>query len=231
MYGLKALIFDIIVVAIILITAWMSSKRGFVRTVIEVAGCVLALIISVYASKPVAEFCYNRFFANSVENSVKGALDDVKTDSASAVWDSLPEYLKKYAESFGITKEKIDDAASKATDDKTEEISDQIAESTVKPVVVKALSGVISAAMFAILFFLIKILSRLINGMFNISFVGSINRLLGGLLGLVKGMIFAALFILIINFIVVISKGGISVLSEDMINESIFFKLFSNLIK
>ena len=143
----------------------------------------------------------------------------------------LPDYLKKYAETFGISKEKINDAASKASEDKTENISDKIAESTVKPVVVKALSGIISAAMFAILFFLIKILSRLINGMFNISFVGSINRLLGGLLGLVKGMIFAALFILIINFLVVISKGSISYLSEDMINESIFFKLFSNLIK
>ena len=95
MYGLKALILDLIVVAIILLAAWMSSKRGFVRTVIEVAGCILALIISVYASKPVAEFCYNRFVANSVENSVKDALADVKVDSASAVWDSLPDYLKK----------------------------------------------------------------------------------------------------------------------------------------
>lgn len=231
MYSVEALIFDFIILGIIILVALMSAKRGFVRTVVEVIGCMLALVISMYASKSIASFCYDKFFASSVENSVNDALGEVTLDSAQAIWDALPDYLKNHADLFGINKSKFDDVANKVSSDKKAEVTDEIADNTVKPLVVKALSGIISAVMFSVLFFLIKILSKLINGAFNFSVVGSVNKILGGILGIVKGLIFAVIICFVINFIVVAANKNIWILSKDLTDKSVFFKLFQNLIK
>lgn len=231
MYSIEALIFDFIILGIIILVAFVSAKRGFVRTVVEVIGCVLALVISMYASKPIASFCYDKFFASSVETSVSNALGEVTLDSAQAIWDALPEYIKTHSDLLGIDKSKFDEVASKASSDKKADVTDEIADNTVKPLVVKALSGIVSAVMFSILFFLIKILSKLINSAFNFSVVGNINRMLGGILGVIKGLIFAVIICFVINFIVIAANKNIWIFSQDLTEKSIFFKIFQNLIK
>ena len=48
------IILDIIIVAIVVICVFLSAKRGFTRTIIELVGFVAAILIAINLSTPVA---------------------------------------------------------------------------------------------------------------------------------------------------------------------------------
>ena len=218
------IILDIIVIAIILIYALISAKRGFVRTAIELVGFGLAVYLSFTVSGIVSEGIYNSVVKPAIVDTVVETVGDTATASVDktvdAVFDKMPKFVVKSANNMGVTPEKLKtDITNKTVNNNNiEKTAITVADSAVKPVVVPL-----------VLIFVVKILARIVNKAFSLPLIGGLNRTLGGLLGAAKGIIISGVLCLVISTIVSFTKNGILIFTEENIDKTYIFKLFTGL--
>ena len=65
-----SIVLDLIVLAIILFTVFMSAKRGFVRVALEVVGFIAAVFITFTISTPLVNITYDKIIAPPIVSSV-----------------------------------------------------------------------------------------------------------------------------------------------------------------
>ena len=98
---------DLIVIAIIAAVALISARRGFVRVVIELAGFIAAIFITLTISTPLASLTYDKIIEPPIVSSVSKATGDSVTQITDDTWNALPEFIRKYSENAGFSKESI----------------------------------------------------------------------------------------------------------------------------
>lgn len=216
-------ILDAIIVLIVLFFVYLSAKKGFVRTLIEVVGFVAAIVIAFTVSTPIAEACYDTFVFPSVAEIVDSTGKESVNDVANAVWEELPDFFTE-SSFFANSKESVTIAAEKEVSNNSGQMAKAISDSMVKPTAVKLISVFVSFALVIILLFVAKLLAKYINKLFTFSIIGEINKILGGILGIVKGAAVAIIFCLTISLILSFTKDGFLIFTYDAINSSHIFK-------
>ncbi len=215
------LILDAALLLIIILTVIISAKHGFVRSFVEVAGLVVALIIVYNVSTPISETIYNKKIEPAIVRSTQNVVVDSTENTVDKVWEALPKTIKDFSQKIGIGKENI----TKNVDisDNVAAVTDKASEAVVKPVVTKLLSALIMLVAFVVLVPLVKFLAKFINKLFSISFVGRVNMFFGGALGVIKGIVFAVVFTLIVGLLV-ISLDDYYIFTKSAVNSSHIFK-------
>ena len=216
-------ILDAIVILIVLSYVFISAKKGFVRTLIEVVGFVAAIVIAFTVSTPIAEVSYDSFIYPSIAENVEETGKDNINDAADAVWEKLPKFITENS-FFGVSKDNVTASAEDEFANQSDSIAQSISDKMIKPTVVKLLSVIVSFVLVIILLFVAKILAKYVNKLFTFSIVGDINKFLGGALGVVKGAAIAIIFCLVISIILSFTKGGFLIFTYDAINSSYLFK-------
>lgn len=221
------IILDLIVLAIIGLTVYLSARHGFVRTVIELAGFIAALVISFTISTPLAGATYDKIIEPPIISSVTSSVDSVTADTASKtaeeMWNKIPEWMKGGAEKLGISKESIDKSISDNVGDGLEGTVVSVSQNVIKPVVARSLALVYLVVSIIILLLLVKPLAKLINKLFSFSIIGTANRVLGGILGIPKGIIIAVVFCLAITLITSFTVNGFLIFTVEAMEKSWFF--------
>lgn len=220
-----SIILDAIIVLIILLFVFLSAKKGFVRTLIEVVGFIAAIAIALSISTPIANFCYDSAIQPIVTKTVESAVNEGGSNvnqAVDAVWNKLPAFLTE-SNFFNISKESITSSINDETASDTAQLIDSI-NSLVKPAISKLISVILSVILVVILLFLVKLLAKVVNKLFSFSLVGDINKTLGGILGLVKGAAVSVIFCMIISLILSFTKDGFLIFTYDAINSSHLFK-------
>ncbi len=220
---------DLSVIFIIIISAIVSARRGFVRTAVEAVGFVAALLIAFSFSTPLAEATYNRVLEPKIVQTATDTTDQTVNSTADAIWESIPEVLTKNADKFGFSKDKIISVVEQNTADDLKVVVENTARSVFKPIIVKLLSTLYSFIITIVLLFVVKYLARILNKIFSFSVVGKLNRTLGGIVGIVKGSVFAVLYCVVITFIVSLTTGGFLIFTHDNIAGSYLFGYVANL--
>lgn len=219
------IILDLIIVLIICIFVFLSAKKGFVRTLIEVIGFVAAIVVALSISAPVASFCYDTavepIITKTVENSINETISNTG-DAVDTLWNKLPSFLTE-SSFINLSKNDLYSASSNQTD-----IAVSV-NSFLKPAICKILSAVISVILVVALLFVVRILAKLINKLFSFSIVGNINKTLGGILGLLKGFAVAVIFCMFVSLILSFTKNGFLIFTYDTINSSYIFKFLMEL--
>lgn len=227
-----SIVLDLVVLAIILFTVFMSARRGFVRVAVEVVGFIAAVFITFTISTPLGNITYDKIIEPPIVSSVSTAAGESTSQVVDKAWDSLPEFIKSNSEKIGISKESIDKSIENNIGSGAESAVKAASQNAVKPVVVKFLTLIYSVFILIILLFLVKILAKFINRLFSFSLVGTMNRVLGGILGIPKGIIIAIAFCLVISLAVSFTSGGFLIFTKDAIEGSWFFSHFSvNLLR
>jgi len=214
---------DLIVLAIIAAVALISARRGFVRVAIELVGFIAAIFITFTISTPLASLTYDKIIEPPIVSSVSKATGDSVTQITDDTWNALPEFIRKYSESAGFSKESINDNIGSGAESAAKAAS----QGVVKPIVAKLLAVLYGILIMVILIFLVKILAKFLNGVFSFSIVGKLNRILGGIVGIPKGIIIAMLFCLVISLIVPLTNGGFLIFKTEAMEKSWFFTHFS----
>ncbi len=221
-------ILDGIIVLIILFFVFLSAKKGFVRTLIEVAGFVAAIVIAFTISSPIANATYDKLIQPSVVKTVQNVANDGISDATSAVdavWVKMPAFITE-SRFFNLSKESITTTVQDRSANDSIQLAQNISDSFVKPVATKLISVFLSVILVIILLFFVKFLAKFINKLFTFSVVGTINKTLGGILGIVKGTAVAIIFCLVISLILSFTKNGFLIFTYDAINSSYIFKFF-----
>lgn len=218
---------DLIVIAIIAVVALISARRGFVRVVIESAGFIAAIFITLTISTPLASLTYDKIIEPPIVSSVSKATGDSVTQITDNTWNALPEFIRKYSENAGFSKESINKSINENMGNGAEVAARAASQNVVKPIVAKLLAVFYGIIIMVILIFLVKILAKFLNGVFSFSIVGKLNRILGGIAGIPKGIIIAMLFCMIISLIVSLTPDGFLIFKTEAMEKSWFFTHFS----
>lgn len=214
-----SIILDLIVVAIIVIFALISAKRGFVRTLIELVGFVLVIILANSISTPLANLTYDK----AVEPAIIKSVESMQLESGNIEADALPAIIQNV-----MGEDVIADFQQKLTQNINSGINTAVtnaSQTVVKPLVTNILSMIYVITISVVLLFVVGILANLINKLFSFSVVGRVNSSLGAVLGAVKGIIISMVVCTLIALIVSLTENGFLIFTEDAINNSYIFKL------
>lgn len=220
---MNSLIIDGIIIAIVLICIIISSKRGFVRSLVEVAGGILILYFVASMSTPAAEFIYDKTVAPSIISSAQKSIEKSSEDSANKIWKSFPKLVTNNSEIFGITEHSLHEKINGSVKN-TEEIAVTAANAVARPIIVRIVALLISIILSILLLILLRFVAKILNRIFSISVLGKINRSLGGILGIIKGIVFSFVFCLLIMFLLSVNKNGIWIFTMDNVNKTRIFK-------
>lgn len=223
------IVLDLILVLIVALCVIISVKRGFMKTVVEFVGFVLAIYIAFTFGPVLSDATYNNFVKPSISNEISEAITDASnagsTQITNELWKKLPDFLTDNADKFGVSLEKIQSDISLDNVTDTSEISNNITDSVVKPVATAALDTIFSILLFLVISLLAKLLSKPINKLFSVSYVGKVNKALGVILGVGNGVVFSVLFCVIISSIIIFTKSGFLIFTRENIEDSTVFEL------
>lgn len=220
-----SIILDIIFLAIILLCVIFSAKKGFAKSIIEVAGFVGAVILAITVSGPLAEITYDKVVEPSVIRVAEEAsvaadqnIEDNISLLSDKIWESLPDFVKN--NSKDIDQNNFLDNVNIDTGDTVTGVAQKVSQTVAKPVVTKMLSALYAVIILIVLLILVKLLVKLINPLFKLSVIGKLNRSLGGVLGFLKGVLLSVIFCAAVSLIVSFTKEGFLCFTREAVEES-----------
>lgn len=223
------IILDLIIVLIVVLTALMAARKGFIRTVIEVAGFVAAIFIASAVSQPLGLAAYRGVIEKPVVNAVSSSVNTAAGNLSDSVWNALPEFLTDNAEKFGISYELLSGKLNEASGGNAVAAAQTAADSLVKPIAVRLLSSIFFFLAFIALMFVVRLLARLLNRMLSFSLIGSLNKALGGAIGVVKGVIYAFVICTLIMLLLTLNGGQLWFINSEVISKSFIFRMLAQL--
>ena len=224
---------DLALVIIVVVSVIVYHKRGFVRTAIELCGIILAGVLAFNFGPTLSQITYDKIIRPAVEERIQETIDttiDSATENVSdGLWDALPEFVTKNADSFGLSEETINDSISGAAPQDTHELAASITETVVNPITISFLEVVYSLVIFAVLSFALKLLAKPLNKLFSISLLGKLNHILGGVLGAGKGFVYCVVVCFVISSLIVFTKSGFLIFTKENVENSVLFDLLCNI--
>ncbi len=210
-----ALFLDIAVVLIIVITFVVVLLRGFIKTILDFASVVFAIVFAKMFSASFSNMFYasfNRFFSEGIGNVVSNFLSK----------NELPEFLEQENISELLGKYNIE----LANIINTENINNGF------QVIVESIVGLLSYAVAFLLIFVItiiafKILSLILCKVFKLPVLKTINKTMSLILAVVMCFVYLNLFIAFMQIIIpVVSSVYPETINATVIESTYLFKFF-----
>ncbi|MBQ9355430.1 MAG: CvpA family protein [Clostridia bacterium] len=220
------IIIDLIIVAIVIVTALISAKYGFIRTAIEIVGFIAIIFIINSSSLAIAGGIYD----NLIDKKIVSATENVAVNtenSSEEFWNSLPEFIKKEDGIFGVKKETIINGFNNHLASGIKQTTSSISKDLIRPTVIKPLSLLVSLIMFLVLNPIVHFVAKAINGVVKKSFVKGINSKLGFIIGLPKGLIYALIFVVMLLILVNLYPNGIWLINKNNVDNSYIVGIIS----
>lgn len=269
-------VFDLAVIAAFVIGISVNAKRGFVKSVLLVAGYALSVGLAAVISAEISEGFYDSYLQNGVTKKIRE--EAAELDSAVIINEKLFDdrlgievsdgevreaVLKegKLSENlFGLALEKKADtdfeiiekfldsesffeSEASATIEMSsggsnfeqavrllaeeDEISkaEKLHTELVRPVLVKATRWIAAFVLFVLISTAVSFMASKAGFVNRIPVAGTLNTVLGGCIGLAE----AAVIVLVLGFVtkaaVLMSGGNGSLFNEEIINDTVLFKL------
>ncbi|MBR2013092.1 MAG: CvpA family protein [Clostridia bacterium] len=218
-----AIILDLLVLGIVVGSAILAYKKGFIKTLFSLVGGIAAVVLAVSFSEPVAAWLDAAFVSPAIKSSVLAAVNGspltedydeaLESIDVSDKLREMPEALRSFLESINID---VEDAVSKAEQNKAESAAarEQLISDIVAPIS-STISKVIALIGLTILFFaLLFVASLLLNAIFKLlPFGKTLNRFGGVLFGVARGI----LLVMVLGAILYgLGKGNNVISLEDI---------------
>ena len=229
-----SLVLDLLVVGIVLLFLVLGIRKGFVTTLLEVVGTLLAIVIAFSLSVPFSEAVYDSFVEKTVSQSVDSALAGYTGYAIEQTVDELWQEnnaLAYFSGLSGIDKEDVIAGASRSSQGGVEAVSAFVKDSVARPVATMVVRVILIALLLLILLILVKLVARLVGKIFSFSLFGTVNSVLGALLGGVKGLLAATIVCVILGTVITASANGVLGFTKEAIDQSLLFGRLFGLLK
>ena len=208
---------DIILVALIVLIAFIGSKRGIILTVFDLLSGIASFLIAKLTAPFAAEFVYDNFAKAAVTAFLEQKYSDVQsamTDAVSSVFGFLPEGMYTFAQKAGL----ID--ASALSQDVLSKITTvaELEANIARPVVLVVINIICFAAISCVALIALRIVGRFISGIVSkFKFTDKINSLLGGIFGVIKGIIYVFIIAVVLSIVSFSSETVASYTGDSVI--------------
>ena len=194
------MLIEIIALIIIVVSVIIGYKKGFVSSILNFGGVIIAYIGATLLDKPIATFIFNVFFRNSLIKSVNEKIIEAvgsKTDAVNSFVDKFPKLIRPFFEDkFGSLttslNENIGSGAEKIVDD------------FIGPAYVAVITMIVFFTLIIVLTFLVRLLAKLFVNINKVPLVGTLNSVLGLFTGLLQGVVSVIILTILINFVLAV---------------------------
>ncbi len=227
-------IIDLIIIILTVVTAVLSARKGFLKSLLDVISYIVAGILVRLLSPSVSSYLYGSYFSAQVGERLEMLLPDGKCyDGVFGIIEEtlslLPEELLNIAKQFGVY----------PTEASFRELAEQyeyftvsmIEQHFIEPIIKGIISVITAVCLFIVFLIALKIVSALINSLLKRkkhSIIKSTNTVLGAALGVVKGCVYSVIICFMLNIIAPLAANP--ALSEAT-DSSYFCNLVADLIK
>lgn len=226
-------ILDLLIVGIIVLMMWQCARRGFVRTVIELIGYILSLVLAFTLSSVLANFVYKTFLRAALIKTVEGQLTAAASGNVggavTGIFDNLPGVVSNAAAGFGVSRESVAQQIEAKISQGAAEAAPAITDFIAQKILVSLLSMIFLFILFIAFMFIVRILAKIINKAFSIPVLGTANRLLGAGIGIFKGLVLVIVLTTVISLILPLTRDGIWFITPEAVDKSLLFGPISNL--
>ncbi len=217
------MVLDIIVLVIIVSLAIFGLSRGAIKTLLNLVGLILAIILSFVLGNVASSWIYTTFFKPNILDSINATIEqEGAVNAVESIINSIPEYIYNALSGTGVTKQSLLADTQAVANDAQASVANSL-ESVIGPLITAIISFFVIIVLFIILMIAIKFLVRIINTVFQLPLLHTINRALGLILGLGEGLAVAYLLIMLAK-IIMPYMGDDFFINPNTINESIIFK-------
>ncbi len=252
------LFFDVLTAAAILVSAYIGSRKGFLRMILSLLIYIAAFLGASFVSDSFSEPVYHKYIKEEIVSAAEESIDkfsdeinekfgisEEKDTADSSLPDSakdsiIEEIIEKFLERYGIKKdpsEIYDEDINIISEILSEPLSDgagrraaeYLEEKFVRKSLIRALEYLLWSVSFMILFTLLKVLMRFILSIRSIGAIRSADSLLGAVAGVAEGVLILIAASVFIKLFISFA-GENSVLSETLINDTLIYKYIYNLI-
>ncbi len=224
------MIADIIIISIIVFFIVVGIIRGFARSLLNIAGVIISVVIACFASQSLSQWLFDTFVRTQVLDSINSVnlasgMNSVITDVFSVIPEWVSAIVGFFNSIFGLdNKETIKlftDAS--PTDTMTPVV---LTDSVISPVITGIFSFFLVIILFIVVLIIVKQIINLIDKIFQLPVLKQINGLLGGVFGAVEGIIIVTIAVNLFCFIINITDS--SVLNDSSVNGILFSLLCLN---
>ncbi len=196
-------IVDIILAILLVICMIVGWKRGFVKSLMDLASNLIAFIVARIVSVQLAPTFYSQYFEQKAHDTLSRELASAGGSAVSQVqsaFDSIPDSLNGFLGLIGIDKQSMAVELSQKLEQGGSEAVDVLMTNIVSPVVTSALKLLIFVVAFALAVLLLKIVTLILDKLTELPAVKQANEIFGLLFGAIKGVIVVAVLCFALEF-------------------------------
>ena len=235
-----SLTIDVVILAIIAVSAFFVYKKGFIGTLFSLIGTVVAIALSLMLCTPVSAFINENFVNPTVKSyiikvvdssSIGQSYEQALTNGADIVKKvkDMPASLKSVLDLAGIKTEDILAEANKTQTNATQAVDNLI--NKIAAPISSAISRVIAlVGLFILLSIALWVVCKLITAVFNVLPLGKKLNKFGGLaFGIIRGLLIV--FVISALFVAVsksVDPNSNNIFSNKTIEKTVLLKTVSD---
>ena len=192
------IILDVFVLAVIAISVLVAYKKGLIKTLFSLVGGLIAVVLAINLSVPVANWLDEQFVGPAVRKTVLTAVNGSKLmenyDQALASIDvvdklqEMPESLRSFLETLNVDVDEIIASAEKTQEDSTA-AKEQLIDSIALPVSEMISKAIALIGLMVLFFVVLFVASRLLDTVFRLlPFGATLNKTGGLILGALRAL-------------------------------------------
>lgn len=222
---------DALLIVICLAIIIVSTKRGFVRSLLGLVSKIVALIAAYTFTPALASFLKTRYILDSLVGNIQTTLRQYVFVNGeynfSALTENIPDGVSNLLSRYGVTSEKLSESISSAQSG-GEEALRSVSRAIADPVA----SMISTAAAFILIFFaaclVLWIVTAVINAAFKLPVLNTANTVMGFVFGVCSAVIVMFAYSTLVS-VLVSSLGAISQdrFGAHVIESTLLVKFFS----
>lgn len=215
---------DAAVLAIVGHCAYAAARKGFLRTVAQMATYFVIVFIASAVSRAAAPLIYDRLVEPMLFGDAPMRNAFLASVRPPGLMASAPRLLEMLPKSIDL--EYWLQKAQEGMGGVTEEFLDGLMESTIRPAAVQAISALCFTVLFAALSAGVHIFLSAAGVVKHIPVIGPLNSLLGAAVGAVEGLLLAFLLALFLRGMLTLGQGEWWFFTEQAAQKSWIFRYF-----
>lgn len=213
-----SILFDIITVLLIVFFIIIGSKKGFVRSILNLATSTLSIILCFFLNKKISMYIYDFFIKDALFQKIKISLDSTVSENGTEFLESLPSIIKNF----------INPENTNTIINNFSEVTTNSLETMIKPIII----GLLSAVIFIILYIILKIVFHIIISATNIitklPAIKQANEFLGGVLGFLESGLILICLSSLARVLSTYFDNIAQIFTESNINSAYLFPMIYN---
>ena len=186
-----ALIAEIVLMAIIAVSAIKGLIDGFVKTALSLVGALGAVVGGYFLSKPAAEFVFNSWIRDSAVNAItKKIFSSVQNGGALSLFLNLQNKISQ------------SELSAVSTEEQARALSETLVDGAFRSDIVGALRVAAFVLIAIVVLLVIGLIAKAAKGLNGLPLVGPVNKLLGLVAGAATGIVLCYVVVTLFSFLI-----------------------------